>query len=86
VPQTTIEYIHEFMDDQRSVGFTFNQDLRGRRFLFQTDPPDRDYVNVAVGASMLFPGGVTGFANFRELVGYRDRTSHAVTLGVRFAF
>jgi hypothetical protein len=55
-------------------------------FLYQTDPPDRDYVNVAVGAPILFPGGVTGFANFRELVGYRDRSSHAVTLGLRFAF
>jgi outer membrane autotransporter protein len=86
VPQTTVEYVHEFLDDQRSVGFRFVQDLRRRRFLYQTDPPDRDYVNVALGVSMVFPGGVTGFANFRELVGYRDRSSHAVSLGVRLAF
>jgi len=86
VPQATVEYVHEFLDDQRSVGFRFVQDLRRRRFLYQTDPPDRDYVNVAFGISVVFPGGVTGFANFRELVGYRDRSSHAVSLGVRFAF
>jgi hypothetical protein len=40
------------------------------------------YASIAIG----FPGGMTGFVNFRELVGYRDRSSHAVTLGVRFAF
>lgn len=86
VPQSTIEYVHEFLDDQRSVGFRLVQDLTGRKFLYQTDPPDRDYMNLAFGVSMIFPGGVTGFANFRELVGYRDRSSHAVSLGVRFPF
>jgi len=86
VPQTTVEYVHEFLDDQRSVGFRFVQDLAGRRFLYQTDPPDRDYVNLALGVSMIFPTGVTAFANFRELIGYRDHSSHAVSLGVRFAF
>jgi len=86
VPQTTVEYVHEFLDDQRSVGFRFVQDLRQRKFLYQTDRPDRDYMNVAVGVSMIFPGGVTGFANFRELVAYRDRSSHAISLGVRFEF
>jgi hypothetical protein len=35
---------------------------------------------------VIFPGGVTGFANFRELVAYRDRSSHAISLGVRFEF
>jgi outer membrane lipase/esterase len=86
VPQATVEYVHEFMDDQRSVGFRFVQDLGGRKFRYQTDPPDRDYMNLALGVSMIFPGGTTGFVNFRELVAYRDRSSHAVTLGVRFAF
>jgi uncharacterized protein YhjY with autotransporter beta-barrel domain len=86
VPQATVEYVHEFMDDQRSVGFGFVQDLGGRKFRYQTDPPDRDYMNVALGVSMIFSGGTTGFVNFRELIAYRDRSSHAVTLGVRFAF
>jgi outer membrane lipase/esterase len=86
VPQTTVEYVHEFLDDQRTVGFRFVQDLNQQKFLYQTDPPDRDYVNLAVGVSMIFPNGVTGFANFRDLLGYRDRSSYAGSLGVRFAF
>jgi outer membrane autotransporter protein len=86
VPQASVEYVHEFLDDQRSVGFRLAQDLGGRRFLFQTDTPDRDYVNLSVGASVVLRDGLTAFVNYRELLGYRDRSSHAVSLGVRVAF
>jgi uncharacterized protein YhjY with autotransporter beta-barrel domain len=86
VPQATIEYVHEFLNDQRSVGFRLAQDLASQKFRFQTDRPDRDYVHIAPGVSVVFPGGTTAFASFRELVGYRDRSSHAVSLGVRVPF
>ena len=86
VPQASVEYVHEFLDDQRSVGFRLAQDLGSRRFLFQTDTPDRDYVNLSVGASVVLRDGLTAFVNYRELLGYRDRSSHAVSLGLRIAF
>jgi outer membrane autotransporter protein len=86
VPQATVEYIHEFLDDQRSVGFRLVQDLGQRRFLYQTDPPDRDYVNLGAGVSMVLPNGLQPFLNFRELLGYNDRNSHTVTLGLRVPF
>ena len=86
VPQATAEYVHEFLDDQRSVGFRFVQDQAQRRFLFQTDRPDRDYFNVGVGVSMVLPNGMQPFLNFRELIGYNDRSSHSVTVGLRVPF
>jgi outer membrane lipase/esterase len=86
VPQATVEYVHEFLDDQRSVGFRLVQDLAQRRFLFQTDTPDRDYFNLGVGVSMVLPSGLQPFVNFRELVAYKDRSSHSVTLGLRIPF
>jgi outer membrane autotransporter protein len=86
VPQGTAEYVHEFLNDQRSVGFRLVQDLANRKFRYQTDPPDRDYVILGVGVSMVLPDGITAFLNFRELLGYRDRQSHAVNLGIRLAF
>jgi outer membrane lipase/esterase len=86
VPQATAEYVHEFLDDQRSVGFRLVQDLGQRRFLYQTEPPDRDYVNLGVGVSMVLPNGLQPFLNFRELLGYNDRHSHTVTLGLRVPF
>jgi outer membrane autotransporter protein len=86
VPQATAEYVHEFLDDQRSVGFSLVQDPLGARFLFQTDRPDRDYFNLGVGVAMVLPNGLQPFVNFRELVGYKDRSSHTVTLGLRVPF
>jgi outer membrane autotransporter protein len=86
VPQVTAEYVHEFLDDQRSVGFRLVQDQLQRRFLFETDPPDRDYFNLGVGVSMVLPNGMQPFLNFRELVGYNDRSSHTVAIGLRIPF
>lgn len=86
VPQATAEYVHEFLDDQRSVGFSLVQDPQGARFLFQTDRPDRDYFNLGVGVVMVLPNGLQPFLNFRELVGYKDRNSHTVSLGLRVPF
>lgn len=86
VPQGTFEYVHEFLDDQRSVGFRLVQEVAQQRFLFQTDRPDRDYFNLSVGASMVLPSGMQPFVNFRELIAYRDRSSHTVTLGLRIPF
>jgi outer membrane autotransporter protein len=86
VPQATAEYVHEFLDDQRSVGFRLVQDLGQRRLLYQTDLPDRDYVNLGVGVSMVLPNGMQPFLNFREMLAYRDRSSHTVTLGLRVPF
>lgn len=86
VPQATAEYVHEFLNDQRTVGFSFSGDAARRRFRFQTDRPDRDYFFVGVGAVVVLPGGVSPFVNYRELLGHRDRSSHTVTAGLRFAF
>jgi outer membrane autotransporter protein len=86
VPQASAEYVHEFMDDQRSVGFRIIQDLSGQRFLFETDRPDRNYFNLGAGVSMVLANGMQPFLNFRELVGYRDRSSHTVTVGLRVPF
>ena len=86
IPQMTVEYVHEFLDDQRNVQFSLVQDPQNRRFLFQTDPPDRDYVNLGLGVSMVLPQGLQPFLNFRDLLAYNDRSSYTVTLGVRIPF
>jgi Autotransporter beta-domain len=54
----SMEYVHEFLDDQRSVGFRLVEDLSGNRYVDQTDPPDRDYVNLGVDVSMVLPNGM----------------------------
>lgn len=86
VPQVTAEYVHEFMRDQRVVYFHFHEDFTRTRLRFETAPPDRDYGNLGAGVSLVFPGGLAGFANYRALVGYSGQTSHTATAGLRFAF
>jgi outer membrane lipase/esterase len=86
VPQASADYVHEFLDDQRSVRFRLVQDLTGNQFLFQTSHPDRNYFNLGVGVSMVLRNGMQPFLNFRELVGYNDRSSHTVTAGLRIPF
>jgi outer membrane autotransporter protein len=86
IPQMTLEYVHEFLDDQRSVQFSFVQDPQNRRFLFETTPPDRDYMNLGLGVSMVLPQGLQPFLNFRDMLAYQDRSTYTVTLGVRIPF
>jgi len=86
IPQMTLEYVHEFFDDQRNVQFSFAQDPQNRRFLFQTTPPDRDYMNLGLGVSMVLPQGIQPFLNFRDMLAYEDRSTYTVTLGVRIPF
>jgi outer membrane autotransporter protein len=86
VPQVGADYVHEFLDDQRSVRFRLVQDLTANQFLFQTSHPDRNYFNLGVGVSMVLANGMQPFVNFRELVGYNDRSSHTVTAGLRIPF
>lgn len=86
VPQATAEYVHEFLNDQRSVGFRFVDTLSRPRFLFQTDSPDRNFFNLGLGAVFVLPGGMSTFVNVRELVGYNTRRATNVTAGLRLAF
>ena len=86
VPQATVEYLHEFADDQRRLGFHFVGDPNRTRFTYQTDPPDRDYFTISTGAVLALANGWSPFINYRALVGYSDRSSHTVSLGLRVSF
>lgn len=87
VPQATVEYVHEFLDDQRVIYFRFAEDNAFRtKFRFQTDPPDRDYLNASVGLLLVLPHGISAYANYTGLFAYSDQHRHTVTVGVRVEF
>ena len=86
VPQTTVEYVHEFQDPQRRIRFGLAGDPTVGKFSFQNDPPDRNYFNLGVGIAAVLPHGFSPFVNYRALVGYKDQSSHAVTAGLRVKF
>ena len=86
IPQTTLEYVHEFLDPQRKITFRFRDDLNRTPFRFENEPPDRNYFNLGAGINLQLPHGFSPFVNYRSLVGYKDQSSHIVTAGLRIEF
>lgn len=86
VPQLLAEYVHEFLDDQRRIGFRLANDPAATHFRFQNDRPDRNYFNLGGGVVFQLARGIAPFLNYRALVGYRDQMSHRVSAGVRLEF
>lgn len=86
VPQATLEYVHEFEDAQRNINFRFVDNPAAGSFRFQNDPPDRNYFNLGLGIAAVWPHGISGFLNYRAMIGYKDQKSDTVTVGVRIEF
>jgi len=80
VPQINAEYVHEFLNDRRTVHAV---DLNGNPATFVTDPPDRDYFNVGAGLVFVLPDGVSPFLSYSAEVANRFEEVHTVTAGVR---
>jgi hypothetical protein len=74
------EYVHEFLNDRRTVHATA---IDGSAVSFVTDPPDRDYFNVGGGVVFVLPDGISPFLNYTAEVANRFEEVHTVTAGVR---
>lgn len=85
-PQLTLEYVHEFDNDNAPIVGRFVDDTSATRFSLPTDEPDRDYANVGIGATASFGDGQTAFFNYQGLYGYSDLNIHAIEIGIRIAF
>lgn len=80
VPQVNAEYVHEFLNDRRTIHATATD---GSAVSFVTDPPDRDYFNVGAGVVFVLPDGISPFLNFSAEVANRFEETQTVTAGVR---
>jgi outer membrane autotransporter protein len=83
LPQLNAEYVHEFENDNDAIAGRFLGDLSGTTFFLPTDDPDRNYVNLSVGASAVFAEGRSAFIQYQTLLGYEDLESHAIGVGLR---
>lgn len=79
VPEVNAEYVHEFLNDRRTIHATTN----GFAFSFVTDPPDRNYFNVGAGVVFVLPDGISPFLSYSAEVANRFEEVHTVTAGVR---
>jgi outer membrane autotransporter protein len=80
VPQVNAEYVHEFLNDRRTIHAT---DTAGTPINFVTDRPDRDYVNVGGGVVFVLPDGISPFLSYSAELANRFEEVHTVTAGVR---
>ena len=80
VPQVNGEYVHEFLNDRRTIHATATD---GSAVSFVTDPPDRDYFNVGAGLVFVLPDGISPFLSYSAEVANRFEEVHTVTAGVR---
>jgi outer membrane autotransporter protein len=80
VPQVNAEYVHEFLNDRRTVHATATD---GSAVNFVTDPPDRNYANVGAGVVFVLPDGISPFLSYSAEVLNRFEEVHTVTAGVR---
>jgi len=84
VPQVGITWKHEFLNDQRDVQVSFVGDTRAKRFIYQTESPDRDFFDINAGVVIALPMGIQTFANVRTLAGHSFFNESSVTIGARF--
>lgn len=86
VPQFTAEWVHEFLNDQRTIFFKFREDNAGTQLRFQSDVPDRDYFHLGAGLVFVLPKNISAFMSYRVLLGYNDRIAHTLNAGLRVGF
>ena len=86
LPQISVNWVHEFDDDQRTEDFSFVQDTNAISFQYQDEEPDRDFFELAVGVASVLPNGWMPFVEFRALVGHDYLDSYAGSLGFRVEF
>jgi outer membrane autotransporter protein len=91
IPHARVDYVHELADSAEIVSVRLVNDPFALDPLdpissveLQTDRPDSDYVSWSVGASAQFVSGVSGFVNYRSLIGFDDFSMNEVTWGLRF--
>ncbi len=89
LPEARIHYIHEFQDQQRSLGVHFTNDPDAgtpigpvSNFMVFTDPPTRNYFDWAAGVSAQFAFGISAFADYNAIQSSVQRL-HDIAFGLR---
>ena len=83
VPQASAEYVHEFLNDRRTI-HAVSTDGTATPVDFVTDPPDRNYFNIGGGIVFVLPDGIAPFLSYSAQVANRFEELHTLTAGVRF--
>ena len=86
LPQASVDWVHEFENDQRSETFSFRDDANSKPFLYDDEEPDRDFFEFTLGVSAVLPHGWLPFVQFRAIAGHDYLDSYVGTIGLRKEF
>jgi outer membrane lipase/esterase len=86
VPQMLFEWVHEFLNNDRTLAANYVVDPQKIALNIVTDRPDRDFFNLGVGLSAVFQGGKSAFIYYQTALALEDVTKHDIVLGIRLAF
>jgi uncharacterized protein YhjY with autotransporter beta-barrel domain len=86
VIEESLLYRYESDQDQRDVQVSFVEDTRARRFSYQTERPDRDFLEFSVGATFVLKNGVQVLAEYRGITSHDYLDSNAIAVGFRNEF
>jgi len=86
LPQARFEWEHEFSDSSRELSAQFVHDPTSSSFSITTDKPDRDYLNVGIGLSMVAAEGLSGFLYYETRLDQDSITQNWIKAGARFEF
>ena len=81
-PQLGLAWHHE-LNDQDNGEISFVDDSFGKRFQYETDEPDSNFLTISAGAVFVFKQGLQGFANMQTMAGHGYYDNVIASLGFR---
>lgn len=87
VPMMQITLLSEISDgfDPISARFAYDPDPQNT-FTLQNNGEDDAFSQVALGTSAIFKGGVSGFFQYQQMLGYDNLTAYQIQAGIRYEF
>jgi uncharacterized protein with beta-barrel porin domain len=86
VPQASVAWVHEFLDDGRGVAARYVEAPNSQLFFFDREETARDWALINVGVSAQLAHRLQPFVNFSTVQGNDNFTSYKGTVGLRMDF
>jgi len=83
IPQIRIAWVHEFNTNEGSAQANFVSDPAAEQFDVTSDGDDSNYFKVALGTSVIFTGGLSGFFEYETRVGLSNFKENHYSMGIR---
>jgi len=86
IPQISLSWTQEFGDKSDAINARYETDPNETTLSFETGNSDLSYINLVLGASMVFPRGLSGFLQYESQQFVDDYQQYMLSIGVRKEF